>query len=348
MVLSNPFPGHTTLTTFADLRRDLEGLVVRNSAGVMRAGVFPDHLNPLVTGRSDMKVNIGDFRAVQNRGGAVLLANVGTDTSVTLPAAPGANKRIDLIYVTMRSAALADAASTPIFGFVQGTASATPVAPSLPANLSTAIPLATVEIPAGATTTLSAGVIITQVYPYTALSGGTVVVRNSVELAAWTPADGARAFCISDAIEYERRSSTWGGGGIHVSRRSSTAMLIGAAYTDLGGASLWTSEDTSPSVTHASSRWTVSAAGVYRVSASFAVAANNLLLGIGRNLAAAPTNPTDLLTYGTAHAVQGVASVSLSTDVKLAAGGWISLYGLASAAGTASRVGEGHVTITRK
>ena len=209
MVLSNPFPGHTGLTTFADLRRDLEGLVVRNSAGVMRAGVFPDHLNPLVTGRSDMKVNIGDFRAVQNRGGAVLNANVGTDISVTLPAAPGANKRIDLIYVTMRSTTLADAASTPVFGFVQGTASATPVVPSLPANLTTAIPLATVEIPAGATTTLSAGVVITQVYQYTALTGGVVPVRNSVELASWTPADGAQAFNIAEDAYYRRGGGVW-------------------------------------------------------------------------------------------------------------------------------------------
>lgn len=217
MVLSNPFPGHTALTTFADLRRDLEGMVVRNAAGAMRAGVFPDHLNPIVTGRSDMKVNIADFRAVQNRGGAVLVANVGTDTSVTLPAAPGANKRIDLIYVTMRSTALGDAASTPLFGFVQGTASATPVAPALPANLSTAIPLATVEIPAGATTTLSANVFISQVYSYTALAGGAVVVRNSVELAAWTPADGAKAYCIADASEYLRVAGAWkktSGGGL--------------------------------------------------------------------------------------------------------------------------------------
>lgn len=209
MVLSNPFPGHTALTTFADLRRDLEGMVVRNAAGVMRAGVFPDHLNPLVTGRADMKLNIADFRAVQNRGGAVLLANVGTDTSVTLPAAPGANKRIDLIYVTMRSSALGDAASTPVFGYVQGDASATPVAKPLPANLSTAIPLATVEIPAGATTTLSAGVVINQAYQYTALAGGTVVVRNTVELAAWTPADGSRAFCIADASEHVRVGGAW-------------------------------------------------------------------------------------------------------------------------------------------
>lgn len=230
MVLSNPFPGHTALTTFADLRRDLEGMVVRNAAGVMRAGVFPDHLNPIVTGRSDMKVNIGDFRAVQNRGGAVLLANVGTDTSVTLPAAPGANKRIDLIYVTMRSAALGDAASTPVFGFVQGTASATPVAPPLPANLSTAIPLATVEIPAGATTTLSAGVVITQVCPYTALAGGTVVVRNSVELAAWAPADGGRAYCVADSGDYLRTGGAWKnqGDGLRVTL---TPTVSGGANT---------------------------------------------------------------------------------------------------------------------
>src|SRR5690554_2733445 len=98
MPLVGPFPGHTELTTFADLRRDLEGLVVRNAVGVMRAGIFPDHMWPLVTGRSDMKLSISAFRGVQARSGAVLLANVGVDTSVQLPAAPAANKRIDLVY----------------------------------------------------------------------------------------------------------------------------------------------------------------------------------------------------------------------------------------------------------
>lgn len=232
MPLMNPLFAHSAAATFVDARRDLEGFVVRNAAGVMRAGVFPDHLNPLVTGRSDMKVNIADFRAVQNRGGAVPLANVGTDTSVTLPAAPGANKRIDLVYETARSsnAPWSDGAGndTPIFGFVQGTASATPVAPSLPSNLSTAIPLATVEIPAGATSTLSAGVVITQVYPYTALAGGTVVVRNSVELAAWTPADGARAFCISDNCDYVRSGGQWtrpAGSRIAFAEASTTAPV---------------------------------------------------------------------------------------------------------------------------
>ena len=214
MPLVNPLFGHSGKPTFADSRRDLEGTVVRSAAGVMRAGVFPDHLNPLVTGQSAMRVAIADFRAVQNRGGAVFLANVGADTSVTIAAAPSANRRIDLVYVTMRSSTLGDGPGndTPTFGVVQGVASATPVAPSLPANLSTAIPLATVEIPAGATTTLSAGVIITQVYPYTAMAGGTVPVRNLVELNAWTPTDGGKAFNIADGGTYTRVNGAWSPG----------------------------------------------------------------------------------------------------------------------------------------
>lgn len=223
MTLSNGFPGHTELATFADVRRDLEGAVVRNAAGVMRAGVFPAHLNPLVTGRSDMRVQIGDFRAVQNRGGAIFLSNAGVDTSVTLDAAPAANKRIDLIYVTQLSTTLGDSSSGTVFGVVKGTASATPVVPSLPAGLADALPLATVEIPAGATTTLSSGVVISQVYRYTATAGGTVVVRNTVELAAWTPADGAKAYCLSDASEYVRQGGVW--------RKSGSGLIASGTIT---------------------------------------------------------------------------------------------------------------------
>ena len=215
MPLTNPLWGHTGLTTFADARRAFEGLIVRNAAGVMRAGVLPDHLNPIVTGQSSMKVAIADFRAVQNRGGAVPLANVGTET-VAIGQPPSANRRIDLVYVTAQSSnpPWSDGAGNdkPKFGVVQGVASATPVAPSLPAALSTAIPLATVEIPAGATTTLSAGVIITQVYPYTAMAGGTVPVRNLVELNTWTPTDGGKAFNIADGGTYTRVNGAWSPG----------------------------------------------------------------------------------------------------------------------------------------
>lgn len=226
MPLVNPLFGHSGKPTFADSRRDLEGTVVRSAAGVMRAGVFPDHLNPLVTGQSAMRVAIADFRAVQNRGGAVFIANVGADMSVTIAAAPSANRRIDLVYVTMRSSTLGDTADTPTFGVVQGVASATPVAPSLPANLSTAIPLATVEVPAGATTTLSAGVIITQVYPYTAMAGGTVPVRNLVELNAWAPADGSEAFNIADGGTYKRSGGAWAPGTLsHIQMDTANSQL---------------------------------------------------------------------------------------------------------------------------
>ena len=230
MPLSQGFPGHSALATFADVRRDLEGSVVRDAAGKMRAGVFPAHFNALVTGRSDMKVAIADFRAVIDRGGAIFMANVGADTSVTLDAAPAANRRIDLIYAIQQSTTLGDAASLPIFGFVKGTASATPVAPSLPANLSTALPLATVEIPAGATTTLSAGVVITQVFPYTAMAGGTVALRNSVELAAWAPADGSRAYCLADTRHYVRAAGAWNSG-----RGRAGFAVVGSTWDHGGG-----------------------------------------------------------------------------------------------------------------
>lgn len=237
MSLQQPFPGHTEKATFADLRRDLEGLIVRDVSGVMRAGVFPDHVQPLVTGRADMRVTVADFRAVQTRHGAVLLANVGADTSVQLQAAPSANRRIDLVYVTMRSAVLGDADSSPTFGVVTGVPSPSPSVPVLPPALAAALPLATVEVPAGATATQSAGVVITQVYPFTAAAGGVVVVRNAVELAAWTPADGGRAYNLADSTEYVRVAGGWrpAGSGLIASgdiTAQSTIDLTGLAGYD--------------------------------------------------------------------------------------------------------------------
>jgi hypothetical protein len=210
MALVNGFPGHNAQATFADIRRDLEGMFARSAAGVMRAGVLPDNTSPVVVSRASMGVNVLDFRAVLNRQGAILVSNVGTGI-VPLDAAPGANKRIDLIYVIQESAdaPLSDPISGPRFGVVKGTAAATPTVPPLPAGVATALPLATVEIPSGATTTQSAGVVITQVYPYTATAGGLVRVRNTVELAAWVPAEGAQAFCAAENATYVRGASKW-------------------------------------------------------------------------------------------------------------------------------------------
>ena len=213
MPLSQSFPGHNALATFADVRRDLEGAVVRNAAGKMRAGVFYAHGNKVVNATATMRAAIGDFRFVQDRSGAIFGANVGTTEGPQHAPAPTSNRRIDLIYVTQESTTLGDTASLPMFGIVQGAASATPTVPALPANRADAIPLATVEIPAGATALNSTGVVITDVFPYTAMAGGTVVVRNSVELSAWTPASGSRAFNLADNREYVRSGAAWNGDG---------------------------------------------------------------------------------------------------------------------------------------
>ncbi len=273
MPLINPFLGHSGMPTFADSRRALEGLVARSATGVMRAGIFPDHLNPIVTGQTSMRVAIGDFRAVQNRGGAVFLANVGTDTSVILDAAPAANRRIDLIYVTMRSTTLGDTANTATFGVVKGTAAATPTVPSLPANAATAIPLATVEIPAGATTTLSAGVIITQVYPYTSEAGGTVPVRNTVELAAWTPAEGSRAFCIADAADYVRIGGGWQ--REKVTGKASTGLIATGGFQSIPVVFPANSFLVAPALSLTPSSWRLNVAYGSLTAAGFTISVNN-------------------------------------------------------------------------
>lgn len=214
MSIFEAFPGHNELATFEDVRRSLEGAVVRDADGNMRPGVFFNQPGALISGRNDMRVTIGDFRAVQDRGGAIFFGNQGqtvfppTDEA-PWPAAPAANRRIDLLWASSLSTRLGDSESGMTWGIIEGTPSATPVAPELPAALSDALEFATVEIPAGATSLTSPGVIITPKYQYTAMAGGTVTMRNTVELAAWTPADGARAHVLANNGDYVRANGAW-------------------------------------------------------------------------------------------------------------------------------------------
>jgi hypothetical protein len=137
----------------------------------------------------------------------VLLSNDGTVNVVTT-AAPGSNSRIDSVYVWQREFSLDGTDSNPVIGVVQGTAAASPVAPSLAAYPG-AIELARITVPAGVTATNS-GTTITQMAPFTALDGGVLVRRTTTERdAISTPAEQLFCYVLADKVTYRRNASAW-------------------------------------------------------------------------------------------------------------------------------------------
>lgn len=210
MTVRNSFP--TSLSTglpVLDTRLLTAGLIARNSAGVVRAGVLPNGVGNLVSGTTSMAYVVADMAIVTSRiaGGAEIWRNDGSVTVATA-VAPSANARIDVVYARARFTANGDLSDVPEIGVVQGAVApvASLVKPSIPAG---AVELATAQIPSTAVSTQSSGVVITQTAPYTAMAGGTVITRNSTEMSAWAPADGATVFNMADSMTYQRVSGAW-------------------------------------------------------------------------------------------------------------------------------------------
>ena len=206
MTLTRSLPTqHPSGLPILDERRIYQGRYARNSDGTARLGVLPAHTNPLVTARASMGYDIGAFNAVSARtaAGVEEVANDGTVTVATT-AAPGSNSRIDVIWVRAQfgSPVSSDGSNDVVFGVTQGTPAASPSKPAIPAG---ALELATATIPSTATTTQSSGVVITQTYQYTAAAGGTVLMRNRVELEAWSAPAGATARTLDTDLEWVRR-----------------------------------------------------------------------------------------------------------------------------------------------
>ena len=181
MALTDAFPGAPGVADSVDLRKGLAGLIVRDTVGNPRAGVFPRHTNALVTARSDMALDVAAFEGVSVRGGGPLfMANDGVARSPALAAAPASNSRIDVLYFKQNESVTpyADANNLPIFGVVTGAAAASPTKPSI-AGIAGATELATITIPSTATATNSSGVVITNTFQYTAATGGILLVRSS-------------------------------------------------------------------------------------------------------------------------------------------------------------------------
>jgi hypothetical protein len=209
-MLGNSFPGPSGLTDTTEARKAFAGLIVKNAAGVARAGVFPAHLNALVTSRADMNVDIAAFTAAAVQfGGPVLLANDGV---VQLPAvliSPAAGINYYVVFAKQNESTSpgTDADNLTRVGVVVSQTSFAVARATLPAG---ALELATVEMPSGKTATNQSGVVISQTHQYTAAQGGTVVVRNSAEADAWTPHDGAEVFQLSPwPTPRYRRAGAW-------------------------------------------------------------------------------------------------------------------------------------------
>lgn len=240
MALRNSLFAVSGKASFLDARRDMSGLFVCDKTTMMPiAGILDRSQDNLVTGNgASMSVTVHPFNAVLNRYGALLVQNDG-DVSVPLAAAPSANSRIDVVYVKQNEtrSPMSDASDAPVFGVAKGVASATPVAPAIPAG---ALALAQVLLPAGVSNTAAAGVAIAQTYVGAAMKGGMLRVQTSAQRDALTVvADGTLVHNVADGCDYIRKGGKWRGWNmpwtdVHVNANQANMWAnAGTAYVDL-------------------------------------------------------------------------------------------------------------------
>ncbi|TFD51952.1 hypothetical protein E3T46_07640 [Cryobacterium sp. Hh11] len=211
VALTDSFPGASGAVDSTELRKNLAGLIIRDTSGIPRAGIFPRHANALVFSRVDMYLDIAAFEGVSVRGGGPLfMANDGL-AQVQLAAAPASNSRIDVLYFKQNEngyGGFADGVTTAIFGVVTGTAAASPTKPSI-TGIAGATELATITIPSTATATNSSGVVITNTFQYTAAAGGLLLFRTTAERDLFSAVASQHGYVLANSTEYLWNSSAW-------------------------------------------------------------------------------------------------------------------------------------------
>ncbi|WGD38467.1 hypothetical protein [Lysinibacter sp. HNR] len=296
----------------SSLTAQVGGLIVRSAAGVIRPGLLHARAPSLVVGTSTMTYSVGTFTAAFARlSGATVLRQAGTVSRATTTA-PTSNARLDVIYAIPPSS---DAPQTPEVVVVQGAVApvASLVKPAIPAG---AIELAVAQVSAGATSTQGTGVVITQTAPYTATAGGVVIVRTATELAAWTPADGAEAYCLEDQVKYLRIGGTWAGGG--------TLMILSSAefkagWTILSSAAAWSLQGRGMGSTPWRSGLVAPWSGLYDLSGGFKVVTEiPIIFGVKLNSTAA--TPDDFVASTQPAPSSGTALGSFARKIRLRAG----------------------------
>lgn len=251
------------------------GPLVKDSTGKPRSGVFYAGTATLVTGKASMAYDVAAFEAAICRARTKGTSFPTNDGVVTVPTttAPGANSRIDIVYVQQAEASEGDPDTEAVIGVVQGTASSSPTAPALPDG---ALELARAVVGAGITGTQDA--VITQTAKFTVPLGSPIPFRNSTERdAAGTFPPYTRCVLLDTGAEFVY-SSGWKavGSPACVLRKSANQSLSTAAQ-----ALTWDVETADPVGMHDGAnptRITAPVAGVYEVAAQVY---NNNTSGLG-------------------------------------------------------------------
>lgn len=200
-----------------DHRLAQAGLIAAQTSSLaVRAGVLiSPTATALVTGTSatgTMTVSVGAHHWVTSRGTAdgVYLGALEAAATANIAAAPGANSRIDVVYVKQNdsgSTVSPDADTAFAAGVQTGTAAVSPTKPSIPVG---ALEIATVTVAAGATSTNGAGVTIVNTAPLTSTRGAPVWVRTQAERDALTAYNGLSVKRIDlGGVEQQRISGAW-------------------------------------------------------------------------------------------------------------------------------------------
>lgn len=202
-------------TTPIDARRALAGLFAENAPGAPRTGLLEPATTSVVTGTANMSYNVSAFQAVVQRAateGVYLFSGTGV-TNVPTTAAPGTDKRYDLIWIKQNDIEKSDVLggvvdNSAIVGVVQGSVAAAPAKPyvGVPDG---AYVIAEALVSAGSTATNQGTVTISQTWRYAALKGAPIWVRGTTERAEITPYVGLRVHRLDNGL-YERwNGTTW-------------------------------------------------------------------------------------------------------------------------------------------
>ena len=215
-------------TTALEVRQGLAGLLASAGGIAARPGVFAGAPTLLVTGTAGWNYSVPAAHFAVSRGasdGVHIFGNDGA-TSIATGAAPGAGtSRIDIVWVRHPSnTENSDTNSVPVFGCSQSLASATPLAPSIPAG---ALELARNTMLSTATTTASAGNAIVQTFPWTALRGAPIPVRNQSERIALVSSEGLQAHRLDLQLIETFLGGVWSGGPWTPYTPAQTGIVIG-------------------------------------------------------------------------------------------------------------------------